>query len=262
MSMSFLRPDGAANIQPGNATVWLPSQRQIKDALAFQIADAVGPEIQEDQPHVPGLQTTMQQGLGLVTVVGLVSGLLPFLVNLVRAGRAGTSLEMLSLANVATGQNRLWRMLDLDPAVMGNLFQQIAGMEPRLPGAMAGFFSALGAWINTPLMFLTLWIAYGAGVLAVSHLAGAKTSLQRFFAATSYAFLPLTLNVLTPLPWLGGLIGLIAWIAFFLLYVRAVATVTSLETSKAVIATLLPGAIFGSLLLIAVSMVAGAFVLG
>lgn len=262
MSMSFLRPDGTANIQSSYATGWLPSLRQIRDALAFQVADAVGPEIQEEQPVVPGLHTTMQQGLGLVVVVGLFSGILPFLVNLVRAGSAGTSLQMLSLAKMATRQSQAWAILGLDPTVMGDFFQQMAGMEPRLPGFLAGFFSALGAWVNIPVILLTLWIAYGAGVLAVTHLAGAKTTLQRFFAATSYAFVPLALNILTPIPWVGGLIGLIAVVGFFLLYVRAVATITSLETSKAVLATLLPGAIFLGLLLIAVGMVAGAVILG
>lgn len=262
MSMNFLRADGTLDVQPGAASVWLPSIRQISDALQFQVSDAVGPERHEDEIGIVGKHTTMQQGMGLVVAVGVIAGALPFLVNLIRATAAGTSLQMLSLAEFATQRTRLWTLLGLEPVLMGDTFQQIAGMSPRVPGFLAALFSALGVWINTPLSFLTLWLAYGAGVLAVAHLAGATTTLQRFFAGTAYAFLPLVLLTLVPTPVLGDLLGWIAMLAFVLLYIRAVATVTGVDTAKTVICVLLPGAIFFSLWLIALGMLFGALLTG
>ena len=46
MSMNFLRADGTINRQAGNqsgwfGSIWLPSLRQIRDAVYFQINDAV-----------------------------------------------------------------------------------------------------------------------------------------------------------------------------------------------------------------------------
>ena len=52
MSMDFLREDGTVNLADGNASVWLPAWHQMRDALQFQVGDAVGPEIEEEAAEV------------------------------------------------------------------------------------------------------------------------------------------------------------------------------------------------------------------
>ena len=262
MNMNFLREDGTVNLADGNASVWLPAWHQMRDALQFQVGDAVGPEIEEEAEVILGKHTTMQQGMGLIIAIGVVSGSLPFLFNLIRATAAGTSLQMLTVAEFAMQRTQLWSLLGLDATLMSETFQNIAGMSPRAPGFIAALFSALGVWVNTPLSLLTLWIAYGAGVLTCAHFVGAKSTLQRFFSTTAYAFLPLTLGILAPIPGLGWLAALFALLGFVLLYIRSVSFVTGLDGVRSLICVLLPGTIFFSLWAIAAGMWLGAYIMG
>ncbi len=259
-SFRFLRADGTLDDPRDGGSPWLPSLRQMRDALQLRVDSAVGPQINEEEPILIGTHTTMRQGMGMVIVAALLAGALPFLANWLRAASAGTSIQMLMLSDFATARSGWWSLLGLDGAFVTDTLQQVAGMSSRLPGFMAGFFSALGLWINTVLDWLGLWIANGAAVLAVAHVFGAQTTLQRFFSTTAYAFLPLVLLTLTPIPCVGPLAGLLALIWAALIYFNAVRSVTGLEMHKVVISALLPGVILILAVLLALAMPIGALV--
>ena len=134
---------------------------------------------------------------------------------------------------------------DLFPALAALLdtAATIGGLDPVGPGWLAAFLSALGKWISWPFNWLSSWIVYGLGVLAVAKLLGASTTLQRFYAGVSYAFVPLLLLALTPIPCVGGLLALIAAIWALIVYVLAVRVVTGFDTLRAFVSVVAPALI-------------------
>jgi hypothetical protein len=234
---------------------WLPQRGQIISAVQLRIDEVVGHMGDESENEADVRTTSMRQGLGLVVLAGLVAGALPFLVNLIIGIRAGTALPLVRLAGALSersasgagpgGGDPLSAALPLD--VWAETARTIAGLDPLLPGWIAALLSALGEWVNWPLNWLTFWLVYGLGVLLVAKLFGAPTTVQRFYAATSYAFVPLVLTGLAPIPCVGGLASVVALFWMFALYVHAVQVVTDVGIPKAVISVLLPAA--GGLLL-------------
>lgn len=242
----FLPSDGApAAPDPAMLGGWLPSLQQISAALQFRVAQAIGPDPANVRFH-PGVHTSMRQGIGVLVLVGLVAGLLDFLVNWISAARIGTALPLAQLSTALSGWADSSSTLFSNAAGAANAAQVLAGLEPKAPAWIAAGLSSLGAWISLPLQLMTVWIGYGLFVLLVARLLGATPTitLQRFYAATSYAFLPLVLTMLAPLACVGPIAGLAAWLWSFLLYVATVRFAAEVDTGKAVIAVLAPGAVF------------------
>ncbi len=231
---SFLQSDGTLRPRPEHGWHgWLPRRGQLKQALQF--------DFRVNQPDgVWGI--SMRQGMGLVVVAALVAGLLPFLVNWITAARMGTALPLALMAHASA------RAADADPGSfrtgIATLWQTLAGLPPAyFPGWLAALLSSLGAWINWPLNWLTGWIVYGTGVLVVAKTWGVPTTLQRFFAMTSYAAMPLILTGLRPIPCLGPVAVFVAVMWMLTLYVACVRAVTGLDWLRAAVVVILPGAL-------------------
>jgi hypothetical protein len=88
---------------------------------------------------------------------------------------------------------------------------------------------------------------------------GATTTLQRFYAATGYAVVPLVFTALSPIPCLGAIVSLVAWIWALVIYVQALRVVTRLEAGPAVLCLVAPAAVTILGVIIAVSIVATTF---
>jgi hypothetical protein len=230
-------PDSAGDLDVGNdAVVDMDDTDDESDPKGH--ATVPGPATRSELPA-----TSMRQGMGLVIVVGLLAGFLPFLLNWVTATQAGTSVALAGLAQSVAGSDQFAR--DLFPALAAWLDAgaTLGGLEPIGPGWLAAFMSALGLWISWPLNALTYWIVYGLGVLVVAKLLGAPTTLQRFYAGVSYATVPLLLLALTPIPCIGGLLALIVGIWSLTVYVLAVRVVTDFDTLRAFVSVVAPAVI-------------------
>ena len=215
---------------------WLPALQQPWDILWSRLPDAL-------DPHERGMVTvSMRQGLGLVLLLGLVAGIVPFFANLWSAIPAGAAVPMAELGKSATQ----WLNVSGNvPAaeIVAHTLQSIAGLEPRMPGILAALLSSLGLWLNTPLNWLSLWIVYGVLVLAAAKFMGARTTLQAFFAATSFAFVPLVLTGLVAIPFIGPVLALVGVAWSFLLYVQIVVWTTHLPVARIILSMLLPVAV-------------------
>jgi hypothetical protein len=181
---------------------------------------------------------TMRQGLGLVVVAALLAGFIPFLDNSATALRYGAPLPFVKLAEQTQGAEgaplSLW----------GEAFATLAGLRPVLfPGWLAALLSTVGEWINWPLRWLTWWLVYGTATLLAAKVWGAPTTLQRFLAATSYAAVPAILTGLGPVPWLGVVAQIIAFVWMAATYVATVRAVTGLDWGRTVLAVVLPAAV-------------------
>lgn len=233
------RPEQTAAPDLWSPRSWLPAWVQVRAALALQIERVIAPWNDE----VTSLATTsMRQGLGLVVVAALVGGALPFLVNWVQATQIGTALPLANLAHYAEQQSN---RAALSPFVQAwtNTARTIAGLEPTAPAWLAAGLSALGVWLNWPLTWLTIWLVYGLGVLVILKLQGATTTLPHFYAATSYAFVPLALLGLGVVPYLGPFFSLAGILWAILIYSEAVRALAALPTQRVVITLLAPLAV-------------------
>ncbi|HMN29212.1 MAG TPA: Yip1 family protein [Caldilineaceae bacterium] len=218
---------------------WLPHPAQVRTALQLRIDEVVGARGDESENEAAPDTTSMRQGIGLIVALGLAAGALPFLVNWFVAARAGTALPLVRLAQ----RTALPRVDWLPLQIWADAAHTIAGIDPRIPGWLAALLSALGAWVNWPLGWLSGWLVYGLAVLFVAKLLGAPTTLSRFYAATAYAWTPLLLTALSPIPCLGALAGLVAVIWMVVMYIHAVHTVSGLEFAQTLLAVILPGAV-------------------
>jgi hypothetical protein len=218
---------------------WLPHPEQVRMALQLRIDEVIGVTGDERENEGDLDTTSMRQGIGLIVALGLAAGALPFLVNWFVGARAGTALPLARLAQRTGDPNPSWLPLD----IWADTAQTVAGLDPRLPGWLAAFLSALGEWINWPLAWLAGWLVYGLGVLVVARLLGSTGTLPRFYAATAYAWTPLLLTALSPIPCLGALAILVGVVWMAVMYVHAVYTVSGLEMVQVILAVLLPGAV-------------------
>jgi hypothetical protein len=230
----------------------------MSSAVQFRIPQAVGPD-PVDSVFQPGVHSSMREGIGMLFLVGLLAGLLDFFVNWISAARMGTNVP---LAQLSSGVGS-WAALPIGAgsAEVAASAQMLAGLGARTPGWVAAGLSALGEWISLPLQLLAIWIIVGVSVLLTAKLLGAVQglTLQRFYAATAYAFLPLTLTMLAPLACIGPVLGLIGWVWALLLYVATVRFAADLDTGRTLIAIFAPLAL---LLLISAVFVSVGFGLG
>lgn len=217
---------------------WLPTQDQIRRALELRMADAVGADPADPATPVDSPTTTMQQAMGLVIAAALTAGFLPSLWDWWQATRAGTAVPLLDLAEQAARGTLTAFPAPLQP--VGDMLQTIAGLEPNMPGWLAALLSALAEWINWPLTWLMYWLVFGIFTLATAKLFGAPTTLQRFYAATGYAAVPLVAVGLSFIPWIGWLFALAGAVLALIAYGRAVRAVTGLSSGESALCVSVP----------------------
>lgn len=228
---------------------WLPTPQQMSDAAQLRDEAYTG--------------ITMRQALGMIALLGLIAGIIPFINNWIFAARVGAALPLARAAQ--TGVELDQRLPDfviglpgfLNPALVSDLSQTLAGLGQPLAGWLAAGLSSLGAWLNWPLAWLTCWVVYGALVMVVNKALGATVTLQRFYAATGYAAVPLLLTGLSPIPCLGPLLALVGVLWAALVYVKANQAIASFTLARAVLGVLLPLLllIFVGLLLFGLSLI-------
>lgn len=234
-------PDHPDDVTEGSQLgEWLPSFGQMSDALRLRLADAIDGDVEKrsDLGDLPA--TSMRQGFGMIVVAGLIAGLIPFVVDLIQALAYGTAVPLAQMASQWDAMGSLVGQGRAPFSVWREAAETVAGLDPIAPGWLAAFLSALGGWIDWPLRWLTSWIVYGLTVLVIAKLLGAPTTLQRFYAGVSYAYLPLLLLGLTPIPFVGWLFALAAWIWALIVYVRAVRVVAEFDTLRAFVSVISP----------------------
>ncbi|MFZ1770235.1 MAG: hypothetical protein WAU00_13610 [Caldilinea sp.] len=231
---------------------WAPGFGQMWNAARLNLPDAL-------DPFERGVVTvSMRQGIGMIVVLGLLAGVLPWLANLWLGLSMGTAAPLAaaaaSLTNFAAGYTSNATVTQVSDAA-----RLMAGIEPRMPGFLAALLSSLGLWLNWPLSWLSNWIVYGAIVAGLARLMGGNVVLQTLFAATSFTAVPLLLTGLAPLPFIGPLALVASLVWAIALYYLAVRQVTQLDAARTLLCMFLPiviAAALPTLLTLAVAMLA------
>lgn len=210
---------------------WLPTLHQVISALQGDLGHAIGPD-PEDVPFVRGTHSSMRQGVGLIVLVGLLSGLWRLLLHWSAIAETGALVPLLRASDGLLRLQGLFAWLDREGLPAAQMRELVGGLAAREPWWLTGKLLSVGPWVNTPLRLLTWWLVYGLLVLLVAKVLGAGTTLPRFYAATAYAVLPLLLTILQPMAWLGPALTLVGWVAAVVLYARAVRVVSGLDWGR------------------------------
>lgn len=219
---------------------WLPDFNQMWNAARLNLPDAL-------DPFERGAVTvSMRQGIGMIVVLGLAAGVMPFLTNLWLGLFMGAAVP---LASAASSFAEFAAGYPTNPAVahFSDTVRLAAGIEPRMPGFLAALLSSIGLWLNWPLGWLSTWIVYGTVVAGLARLMGANNNLQTFFAATSFTAVPMLLTGLSPIPFLGPIAVITGMVWAAVLYYKAIRYVTGLDTPRTLLSMFLPALVMAAI---------------
>lgn len=230
---------------------WLPTTQQISNSLQLRLnllIDRPAPVSTTDPTDSTSLRkrneayvipTTMRQGVGLVLLIALLAGFLPFCMNWIYAVRIGAAYPLAQLTTMFDFQNQATQLGISHPlVVVSEMIQTMAGLPPIMPIWMAAGLSAFGEWINQTFVWLTTWLCYGLLVLLLSHAQGARTSLPTFYALTAYAAVPLIFAGFRIIPCAGPPLMLISVTWSYIIYYHAVRVTTGLPMRSVLISML------------------------
>ncbi len=230
----------------------------------------------------------LRRGLTWLVVVTLIAGSLGFVVDLVQNLRPVEA----QIADAQRGFEEFFRQMQQfmppggPPPEFWNEFErqfmasfevgtkigtEIESLPTLLPRPIGAFLETLGEWWSQPFARLGGWLWYALWVMLAAKLLGGRGGLRRFLATTSLYAVPQLITILRPVPYLGAVLGWVATVWGWVIYVKATAVahewteVTKTEAGqliertnwgRAVVAVLLPLLVAVALIILLVTAVA------
>jgi hypothetical protein len=182
----------------------------------------------------------LRRGLTWLVAVTLIAGSLGFVVDLVQNLRPVEA----QIADVQSGFEEFFRQMQQfmppggPPPEFWDEFQkqfmasfevgikigtEIGGLPTLLPQPIGTFLETLGGWWSQPFARLGGWLWYALWVMLAAKLLGGTGGLRRFLATTSLYAVPQFITILRPVPCLGPVLGLVAAVWGWVIYVKATA---------------------------------------
>jgi hypothetical protein len=130
--------------------------------------------------------------------------------------------------------------------------QEIAELPVRLTQPAVHILKAVGRLLSSPFSWLGGWMFYTLLVAIAAHLMGGRASVQEMLGLTALHAAPYLLGTVPPLLGLipvagptlelfvGGLLGVAAWIWSGVIYVAATAVASRFDWSRGLLAVLAP----------------------
>jgi len=206
----------------------------------------------------------LKRGLTLLVLATLVAGTISFIVNVVEDLRP-RNLETQrreteeSLRESLESLEPMRQYLDLPPGFERELLKyarpnieigfRIAALPTPLPKPVGSVLQDLGAFLSSPFSRMAKWLGYGIWVLLVAKLLGGRATVSQALGATALYAVPHALDILSPVPCLGGVIGLVTTIWGIAIYVKALAVANGFSVGRAVASVVVPALVIGALAL-------------
>jgi hypothetical protein len=207
----------------------------------------------------------LKRGLALLVLVTLIAGIASLVVNFV-GGLRPTNAQA-ELREVEEGLQAFFDdagpFLNLPPDFKKGVYQgfraarsgmeigmRIADLPTPLPKPVGIALSSLGQFLSLPFNRLAGWIGYGVWVLLAAKLLGGRATIAQTLGATALYAVPHVLDILGPVPCLGGLLGLVATVWGIAIYVKALAVANEFSVGRATAAIVLPALLFTALALL------------
>ena len=205
---------------------------------------------------------TFRKGVLLVVVITLLAGSLSFIVSTVKG-----FLPPKWDAQREKVEDQISQVFEFFPfemdaeierMVVGSIEAgldmgfEIAQLPTPLPGPVSAFLQALGGWISAPLVRLGGWMGYAFWVLLAAKLLGGRATLSQMLGCTALYVAPQVLTILQVVPYLGPVLGFVAFVWGLVIYVKATAVANELSLGRALLATILPAAVLIGLISLAI----------
>ncbi len=219
--------------------------RLMRGALALDQAVFTDMKISAD-PFKRGFMVLLIVGL----LVGLVDAAVDLYWRIMFSPPAPVTLEEME-RGFEKGFSQFQQFMPLEQEIQDMVREYAqAGMQigvdiANLPTALAWpageAFEALGDFVSRPFAWLSFVMLYGVLVHIASRLfLSGRGTIQQMLGCTSLAAMPLVLNVLGPVPYLGPLIAFMAFWWSYAVYVQGTAVAQEFGAGKAALAVLLP----------------------
>lgn len=133
-----------------------------------------------------------------------------------------------------------------------DIARKVEALPTILPRPLDRIFEAIGRWASKPFAgsilplgaaALGTWLGYGVWVILFAKLLGGRGTLVGFFGATSFYAVPHVLGILSFVPVLGSILGVIVYVWGVAIYVKGTAVSHRLSIERALLAVLLPALI-------------------
>jgi len=201
----------------------------------------------------------LKRGLVLLVLVTLLGGVVSLVVDIVGDLRP-TDIEA-EIEQVEEGLQAFFQNMeafgDLPPEFKKGFYQGFRAMRPGieigrrvaelttpLPKPIGVILSNLGGFFSRPFSRLAGWIGYSLWVMLIAKLLGGRATISQMLGATALYATPHILDVLKPVPCLGGMLGLVATVWGIAIYVKALAVANEFSVGRAIAATVLPALVF------------------
>ena len=198
----------------------------------------------DDNPFVEGL---------FIVVIISVAVALVGLVGTALARTATPDLQAMKQTVLDGLRNMPWfgQMLQAGGQQALDIFNQFYDLGWQIFPRLAGYPDVGNAALNIvlfPVEMILLWLIWGVVAHFAARLLGGKGTLTQTLGATALAEAPQLLSLVTVIPFVvvGGVIG--TW--QMLCRYTALKTVHGLSWQRAVVATLLPGILFGIVIIV------------
>lgn len=194
-----------------------------------------------------------QRGLLILIAVGLVVGAVSGTVTFITRLTQSTVADIAEIENFMTMYMRMFaeEMTPEEQALFEDfvedyirmiveIIRKIEATPTPLPRPIPHLLEALGVFLSTPFGMMSTWLTYGLLVLVCARLLGGRGTVQQMLGLTALAWVPGLLNALGFIPCLGLIIGLVALVWGFVIYVKATAIANDMDMGKALVAVLAP----------------------
>jgi hypothetical protein len=118
--------------------------------------------------------------------------------------------------------------------------EDVAKVPTPLPWPWGSIFEFLGRMASVPFAWLSSLILYGIFVHIFSRALGGQASVGQFFGSVALARAPHLISILHFIPSVGPLLGVLAAIWGFLIYIHGTAVSQRFGHGRALLAVLLP----------------------
>jgi len=206
----------------------------------------------------------LKRGLMLLVAATLVAGMSSLAINLVSDLRP-MSVEA-QRQQAAQGVEEFLKSFrtmrdyyDLPPGLEEQIVAYMkAGMEmgfrieelpTRLPKPVGRVLTDLGAFLSLPFSRMAGWAGYAIWVLLVAKLLGGRATVAQQLGTTALYAVPHVLDILGSVQCLGGIARLVATVWGIAIYVKAVAVANEFSIGRAIVATVVPVLVGGTLAL-------------
>jgi len=204
----------------------------------------------------------LKRGLAVLVLASLLAGTVSFIINFVNGLRPMDPVAQQQeveqgLRDFVESLKAIGPVWDLPPNFDEQMLKyirpniemgfRIAELNTPLPKRVGNVLESIGAFLSLPFSRLAGWIGYGVWVMLAAKLLGGRATARQMLGTTALYAAPHVLNVLSPIPCLGGLLGLVAMAWGIAIYVKALAVANGFTIGRAVVATIVPVLFFGVL---------------